>query len=946
MRIVTSFLILMASLYGFAGNFSIEVKNPGELNLALLDIPSGCETLSITGTLNNADLQLLHSGYGMLKSIHTLDVSGIQCIENEEDPYLTVNRVRYFFSSKEYSELITEESNPWLVHDNGYTYYYTRSLGGVFAIDAPYKEVILPAYCNATKSAFYENTNIEKISYTVAPTKVEDYAFYGCSALKNVNVSTELSEIGERAFMACENVILPKLSPSVVGREAFAEANVTDMDFSKVLKLDDGAFMKSNLTGEIDLSNIDTIPANCFKFAYNITGVKFSPSLKWIDREALYGVNLGITEFPESLEYLGAQAVGDYHTRELKLKPEDGIYYVANVAYALDFETLPTNIVIKAGTKAISGDLFSGNWATEKAIKSVKLPEGLKHIGERAFDYAKSLETINFPEGLVGIYDEAFSSADKLMTPAFPSTLRHIGSRAFQNCQMITELTLPSSIETIGDYAFEGCNGIARVYFDIMDASNCEFLLAGEGLQKLIIGPNASFLPPVNAPNLLVIDSEERGADAPSFEMTCFLSSKLRSVILPSTTISFPESIFAYCNDLTSVSFNGMNTAKEFIIGDNAFIETGKLHSIELPESTIEIGDYAFYKSGLKSVTLPSKLRKLGEEPFGGCLGEQDMFVIPSSLEEYAPAGFRASGSFCGMLVKNITVPETLAGKRIDFHNLPNINSIIFEGGAEILDLSIYDCDYMELVMPKGLREIRGEITNNKIGSLYVPDGVERFGIFSGTNLTEVSLPASCLSIECIDGKPYSMNVSWRIHEGNNFYEGADNNAIKRLHGCSGTLIIPEGVGILGDEDNSNISVMTDGDLSKIVIPSTVFKINSKAFYGCVYPEIICYAVNPPEIFGYCEYLVKNNINSIYLRGDLFVPEESVEKYKNSGFKYFNIHPLESASIDNIECEQVEDAGDVYNMQGIPLIYNATKDDLNQLPSGIYIFAGKKILIK
>ena len=49
--------------------------------------------------------------------------------------------------------------------------------------------------------------------------------------------------------------------------------------------------------------------------------------------------------------------------------------------------------------------------------------------------------------------------------------------------------------------------------------------------------------------------------------------------------------------------------------------------------------------------------------------------------------------------------------------------------------------------------------------------------------------------------------------------------------------------------------------------------------------------------------------------------------------------------VENVISDKVS-TGDIYNMQGICVKRAATTEDLNTLPTGIYIINGKKIVVK
>ena len=81
------------------------------------------------------------------------------------------------------------------------------------------------------------------------------------------------------------------------------------------------------------------------------------------------------------------------------------------------------------------------------------------------------------------------------------------------------------------------------------------------------------------------------------FEMT-----SVQTVILPSTVTGVNRYAFAGCTALSTVNLQDTKITK---IGLNAFEDDAKFTTLRLPETLTEIGDFAFRKAGINSVTFP-----------------------------------------------------------------------------------------------------------------------------------------------------------------------------------------------------------------------------------------------------------------------------------------------------------------------------------------------------
>ena len=172
------------------------------------------------------------------------------------------------------------------------------------------------------------------------------------------------------------------------------------------------------------------------------------------------------------------------------------------------------------------------------------------------------------------------------------------------------------------------------------------------------------------------------------------------------------------------------------------------------------------------------------------------------------------------------------------------------------------------------------------------------------------------------------------------------------------SLNIPNSVKVIKAEAFKHCS-----ELKSITIPNSVESIGWEAFYqceslqnltlgtgltylgsgafNCSWPytvhaidTITCYATTPPPMDNYYTF------ESSYASAVLFVPEESIELYRNdeNWKRFFTILPIEDSGINGVPVDPaVEGKRQRYNLNGQPV-----GDDYH----GIVIENGKKILVK
>lgn len=201
-------------------------------------------------------------------------------------------------------------------------------------------------------------------------------------------------------------------------------------------------------------------------------------------------------------------------------------------------------------------------------------------IGKNTFYQCSTLRTIEIPNSVEEIGDKAFSMCENLKSLNLPNSVKKIGSNAFLYCSSLNEIVLPESLTDIGDEAF----------------SNCE---------------------------------------------------ALTSIKIPSSVTTIGKNPFSCCISLSSITVEEDNPYYNSSNNCNAIIETSTgtmitgCKSTTIPESTIIIGDWAFYNcSGLTSISIPYSVKEIGEMAFIFC-GNLESVTIPASLASIGNYAFR-----------------------------------------------------------------------------------------------------------------------------------------------------------------------------------------------------------------------------------------------------------------------------------------------------------------
>lgn len=142
----------------------------------------------------------------------------------------------------------------------------------------------------------------------------------------------------------------------------------------------------------------------------------------------------------------------------------DGILYdkTGTILVKCPVNYYKNEVVIPEGVKKIAETAFMSCH-----IKSVKFPDSLDLIEDRAFFCCDELESIDFGNSIFsigGMYSESvFSYCKSLKRITFPSQIKDIGDRAFINCINLSSVTLNEGLLFIGESAFSNNKALTEI---------------------------------------------------------------------------------------------------------------------------------------------------------------------------------------------------------------------------------------------------------------------------------------------------------------------------------------------------------------------------------------------------------------------------------------------------------------------------------------------------
>ncbi|WP_195653662.1 leucine-rich repeat protein [Bacteroides cellulosilyticus] len=299
---------------------------------------------------------------------------------------------------------------------------------------------------------------------------------------------------------------------------------------------------------------------------------------------------------PQGVTYIGNSAFSGLDTLTEIVIPE-GVKEIGNNAFNI---TGLTSVTLPVSLEVIGEDAFSQIWS----LKSLHLPKNVRSIGSM-FNHGIAEFTVDADNVYFVVKDGVLYSKNldclywvpqsETTSYILPDGLKRISQRAFQFHRLVSTVEFPNSLEEIGEYAFLSC-GLTSVYLPASIS-----VIENEAFGNC---PITSFTVAAGNTTFTAVDDVLFTKD---MEELLYYSK-----VLPSETYVVPDAVktisaFAFSNqcNLKNITFpEGLRK-----IGIRSFSET-KLEIVDIPNSCIEIGTGCFDKCvSLTKMVLPSNLQ-------------------------------------------------------------------------------------------------------------------------------------------------------------------------------------------------------------------------------------------------------------------------------------------------------------------------------------------------
>lgn len=287
-------------------------------------------------------------------------------------------------------------------------------------------------------------------------------------------------------------------------------------------------------------------------------------------------------------------------------------------------------------------------------------------------------------------------------------------------------------------------------------------------------------------------------------------------------------------------------------IAENAFYEEKAIASVEIPESLVKIGKYAFYKcTSLSKIELPKNVKSI-EHAFVSCTSLSEV-TLNDGIEDITSAFYDDSN------IKSIRVPSSVVSMDNAFGYCTELTDVVLEEGLTVVS-GFYNCFKLEEIkIPSSVKKV-GQLSGTAITQLELPEGIEEISSMP-KNLKSLELPKSLKTIVGYTFENSSL-TELKLPDGLVSIGGYafKNSEIQNI-------VIPESVKTIGEKafENTNIKYINiprtwtqiDEDffgysnIEEVYIPENIKNINCELFKGCDHIKKVTIACNLDEdIYG------------------------------------------------------------------------------------------------
>jgi len=748
--------------------------------------------------------------------------------------------------------------------------------------------VIKDGVTSIGKNAFYNCSaaTIVQISSTV--TSIGTDAFYGCSKLTRVNYqkntinSTNATSAGMWAKISFAtdkaNPLYYAKKLYVVkqqGSASYALYEASDVTFASPLtKVSQYVFINcTSITSATLNSCITEIETSAFKGCSNLSSIKFGNSNTNVCNVTSVAQSAfsDCTKLSSIYCYGGMEKWLNINFEKLIATP----FYsstAANRCLYID----GTNASNKVTTPTFTQNIPAYSFYKNTGLTSVTISNTVSSVGNQAFSTCPNLASVTWDvPNSAGSVDYTGSSyppfvgCSGITSFTIGSSVVKIPRYLCYGLSGLTSITIPSLVNSIGSSAFGSCSNLATLYYEGADVdawSNIE--IGGTTAHPLNANGGDLYIGGVKQTNITLTNATIK-------QYAFYKCTSLTSVTLNSTVQTIQRDAFEGCANLTkancqslegwcAIEFQNDQDANPLTIAHNFYVNDELQTSLNVSESILSIGNYAFYNGTCFSTISLYGSTTFGAKTFYGCVTPTIIGEVSGSFGEGltwrldegvlyiegtgAMPNYSSSSAGTPWYAYKDCITAVVFGNNITavgnyaFSNFSRISSISWGGVTSIGTRAFEACTSLtKLELSSNISSLADYAFYNCTGINYIISAnteVPTISTSSFTNIpttTPLYVPYSALE-SYNDGVSNKWNrfTTHYPYTGNCGTSGHESEVTWLFNPETSTLTI-SGTGAMTNFGNAGAVPWYSfrSEIKSVVLESGVTTIGNYAFYGC-----------------------------------------------------------------------------------------------------------------
>ncbi|MBD5132466.1 MAG: leucine-rich repeat protein, partial [Clostridiales bacterium] len=662
----------------------------------------------------------------------------------------------------------------------------TRLGDGVFQNNTSIVRVVIPSGITLIgEYAFSGCTNLREVVFETdennenhADITMKKYAFYNCKNLESINLPEGLVYIGTTAFNSCESLSSITIPSTVktLSKEGYASnLNNSNGSFYGCTKLASVTFAHRVDENGALVNDLTTIGKGTF---YNCT-------------------SLGSIEIPAKVHTIENSAF-DRCLALTTVTFED-----STVELTIDNGTTTTS----SGGQGGGSTTYNGAFSYCTSLINIELPDRLKRIPDYAFYGCASLTSINIAGGIhdtsntdvgIGIYAFYGCSALTSVTYATNDAVDANDAYAYH-----TDKEISTGGLSIGMNAFAECTSLVSVALPkrLAPRSNATGTNAGEKITSLIYvkssqGTYTAFTNDYSLERFVVESgcakyvTDDQGLLYSAGYKTLLICPRGKTSVVIDSRVQFIETdAFYQAIYLTEVLFE--EDTKAYTDSHTAE-QKAALNDLVFNDKDGTYSYGAFYScTALESISFPARLKTLGIQAFYKCTALSEVeFAANCRLTSIGKNAFDSAPLISIAIPKNVVSVGDNAFKDTSITSVTAPQDIVIEsrriGLTKLTDVTVYASDGSTTNPTEYLTNSNGDTLTwysptNTATSFTVPKGITAIGE------------------SAFYGNPYLQSVTFAVNDdGNSTLQTIGNYT---FYGCTAlkSITIPNTVTAIGD---------------------------------------------------------------------------------------------------------------------------------------------------